>query len=1845
MAASVATSSKSISGFDPRSLSGCILWLDADDPNTLFSDAAGTILATTTVNCWKDKSKNALLFTGGTSGPTLTRSITVNSRPYLNFNGTSNYLLNTSMSVSQPYSFYVVGYSLTSANNYYRILNGLSGSSTDGILFVGVLAANVAMFIGNGPNWNDINAIVPTTTALNTWVIYSATVTVATLNPFLNGSACTSKTGSYTANTLSGLNIGGGTSSTGVGGQPFQGYISEILMYSYVLSASQRQQVEGYLAWKWGMNSSSTTKPTTITLPVSHSFYNTRPFSRNFTPLDVPGCALWLDAADKSTFTLSSGNITTWNDKSASANNFTTTAGTATNITDGGYSIVSIPSGTIMTSASSISFTSSSAFFVVCKVITINAQTLDYVLAFSSITSGDYAIRITSSGLYGTPALVGNANDLSIGTYYVNGSLNPNYPLTTYQNYTIIDTTNPSKSGTSVLTISSSFSSRYFIGNIAEVLYYPAGVTSIQRQQIESYLGWKWGITLATTSQPTFVTTFAYNGTTQINGSVQSWVCPTGVTSVSVYVWGAAGGGAYPGTGVSGGAGALVTGTWAPTPGTTYYIAVGAGGTAAAETGVAIAGGWPGGGSSGTSGSAGGGGYSGIFTGSTPSQANAVVIAGGGGGAGDDGGSDWGGSAYFSGTSQSGSYNGGTGSQGGGGSQTAGGSAGTGSAGTATAGSALTGGNGISYGAGGGAGYWGGGGGSYGGSSINGVGGAGGGSSYSGGLTNPTGINSPNATGQTTTPAPGSSYQYYTKGVAASTAGQNGGNGLVVIVSASNQYKSYPPSAPTPFYPTNISGCILWLDGKDTSTYSSTVTTWIDKSGNGNTATSAGTAGSITTSATGLVFAGAGYMSVPGIAGSLANTPFVIFIVETVTSGGYFFGDDNVNNGGSTDSSLHIGYRSLTNHTFAFYGDDLEDYAVSGSGAMRLWCFYLPTSSSRVTRRNGAIDVTRGNYNRLQYFTAPRIGRVFSGNYYNGTISEILVYPIDIDLPSVQQIEAYLSAKWGILLPSTHPYYKFSPSQLSPPSFVPFIPTSITGCVLWLDAADTASVNGTTSWKDKSGNSNNATATGTQGTFPTYTTDTIGRQCMSFTNTSGSQGNSLSSSVTVPANTHCLIAVWAPTSITTYSPSGGNTSLIRFQNSHYIVFPYMNNATPRGYITDAGSTGAGTLDYTDSALVENSVAGQASICVANIATSSQIVYKNGVQQGAAYTQTLTSRTSDTLTIGSVGGTSEFFKGNLYEMIIYNTQLTIPQRQQVEQYLAWKWGLQNVLSTTNYSFGPMIPATITSTTFSATWAPSPDAVSYTLKFYSQTTVGGALTLVSTVTQSATSATYTTSAGTLYTLYVYSVDSSGVLSPPIISGSLTYLATPTVTASISGTTFTSVGTFSTAPSSTTYTYNLYSGTSGSGTLVSTNSTGSFTGLTSGTQYYVIATYSAGNSSATATLATSIYCLATPTLSTIVPNGPYATGGVLSMYFTFSGVTNATTYTLYSSTDGTTYTSQGAKTSPFYFTPTDAQKYWFKLVATGTNTTSTSAVVGAAMFGYTTTVRTFTPPTTSTVLQIVGGAGGASTVSNGTTYSAGPVSFTGTLAQTGQYNISFGGNGYQCTNNANGGGAGCTSVYIGKYNVAASGGAGGYTTGTSSAGGGGATVIAYNTNSSSSGFLIIGGGGGVAGVNSGTPNYQVGSAGAAGYGTLPAYDASTTTPTYFNGSKSQSYNGTAMADMARGAGQGGTSTAGGDGQNGANAYSGTGGLYSAGTLGAGGQSGANNGGWCGGGGGGGYSGGSGGSTASNQGGWGGIYFAGGGGGGCTAGMNMFTASVTGEILSYTAGSGTGGWAFATW
>ncbi len=272
----------------------------------------------------------------------------------------------------------------------------------------------------------------------------------------------------------------------------------------------------------------------------------------------------------------------------------------------------------------------------------------------------------------------------------------------------------------------------------------------------------------------------------------QTYTVPAGVTSLTVKIWGAGGGGGWRGGwsyAFSGGAGGFTTGTLAVSPGQVYYIVVGGGGgTGIQNNPVAMYGG---GGRSCGGGDcqycAQGGGRSAIRN--TANTADLMTAGGGGGGGVNNGlgtasrnrGGAGGGTTGQNGECVSVALTGGRG-----GTQAAGGAGGTGAQRTGTAGVAYQGGQAggtESYGGGAGGGWFGGGGGGY--TNSNTMGGGGGGSGYIAGA----GVtNASTTTGNFTVPA-GILDPYYIGGVGVGGKTQtqtaypeSGGNGMVIII-------------------------------------------------------------------------------------------------------------------------------------------------------------------------------------------------------------------------------------------------------------------------------------------------------------------------------------------------------------------------------------------------------------------------------------------------------------------------------------------------------------------------------------------------------------------------------------------------------------------------------------------------------------------------------------------------------------------------------------------------------------------------------------------------------------------------------------------------------------------------------------------------------------------------------------------------------------------------------------------------------------------------------------------------------------------------------------------------------
>ena len=234
-------------------------WYDGKDPlGNGVAPANGT-----SISSWNDKSgynNNATQVTPGNQP-------TYNSSGYLSFNGTTNFLNfnNPGLAVSNTlFSIFIVE-QRQSANASQFLLRGPS-SQLNSMLHIGYYIypnSFVFAFYANDLgyiNATDIPAYVPGNEPFRIWsFIYGS----AGRRMYLNGKLLTSDTNNVNLISWNNGNIGGGFTGTF-----YTGNINEILFYKPFIDGYQRQQVEGYLAWKWGLQAS---------LPASHPFYNAPP--------------------------------------------------------------------------------------------------------------------------------------------------------------------------------------------------------------------------------------------------------------------------------------------------------------------------------------------------------------------------------------------------------------------------------------------------------------------------------------------------------------------------------------------------------------------------------------------------------------------------------------------------------------------------------------------------------------------------------------------------------------------------------------------------------------------------------------------------------------------------------------------------------------------------------------------------------------------------------------------------------------------------------------------------------------------------------------------------------------------------------------------------------------------------------------------------------------------------------------------------------------------------------------------------------------------------------------------------------------------------------------------------------------------------------------------------------------------------------------------------------------------------------------------------------------------------------------------------------------------------------
>lgn len=522
------------------------------------------------------------------------------------------------------------------------------------------------------------------------------------------------------------------------------------------------------------------------------------------------------------------------------------------------------------------------------------------------------------------------------------------------------------------------------------------------------------------------------------------------------------------------------------------------------------------------------------------------------------------------------------------------------------------------------------------------------------------------------------------------------------------------PVITRPFQPIDISACTLWLDAADSSTItlSSGVSQWRDKSGNMNDAVQATGSLQPTYANSSVTFNGSShYMTLvsPSILPSGFTVTGTYFFVTRLTSSGsvgvfFMYGPNtpftaqNPQFYYNTSSQLVVdvfGTGAITDTSNALNTTTILSSTISttGTGTVTGWRNGISFGSNiyvkdAITPEQCLIGVSKLNTGALSF-------------YYPGNINEIIIYNNILSTPQRQQIEGYLAAKWGLSssLPTTQPFYLLR----SIPSTPIFTPTSLSNCFLWLDGNDptTVGVSGTnvTAWNDKSGTGNNLTTI--SATPPTYSS-TTGAITFTAANQTAIRG-ALTSSITNPITTFVVCLITSPgvdgarnllnfgTSGSSASFFAGQYNLVSTPTGSPAFFTYANNAqNPTGqginvqtYIPTTYNTigiFANSSTYSGTNLTNNTFLN------GNTSTYSAVNTTWTVASPYVTTASYVAIGNDTAGTGGTGGS---FNGNIYEVLAFSRTLSATERQQVEGYLAWKWGLQNTLPTTHryYKFRP------------------------------------------------------------------------------------------------------------------------------------------------------------------------------------------------------------------------------------------------------------------------------------------------------------------------------------------------------------------------------------------------------------------------------------------------------------------------------------------------------------------------------------------------------------------------------
>jgi hypothetical protein len=261
--------------FNPNSISNLSYWFDASVSSSMVVDSASTIrtwYSVSTVNSFPRNISNIITMTGPTtSNRGLYAPNSLNGFGGVNL---STSFLTTANITNQAQNYYYFNNSFTNNSEFTNIcvINRLAAGfpsvnqapihfvQTGGNVRIGV---NLDRFVYNGPQGSQILFI--TAPLCNTPTIYTATRNGGTMTTRLNGVITTTN---FTSDSFGTRNFQFmfGTNSYN---EFYQGNLHEFVQYQRALSSDDIFRLEGYVAWKWNIQTS---------LISSHPFRYTPPY-------------------------------------------------------------------------------------------------------------------------------------------------------------------------------------------------------------------------------------------------------------------------------------------------------------------------------------------------------------------------------------------------------------------------------------------------------------------------------------------------------------------------------------------------------------------------------------------------------------------------------------------------------------------------------------------------------------------------------------------------------------------------------------------------------------------------------------------------------------------------------------------------------------------------------------------------------------------------------------------------------------------------------------------------------------------------------------------------------------------------------------------------------------------------------------------------------------------------------------------------------------------------------------------------------------------------------------------------------------------------------------------------------------------------------------------------------------------------------------------------------------------------------------------------------------------------------------------------------------------------------